>query len=408
MHDFFDFFKGLLSDKGFIPRWVCGDWTDFHGWFYIISDGLIWLAYFAIPILLFYYLVKRSELPFLRVFWWFIAFILFCGLTHLIEVVIFWYPVYRLSAFVKFLTAIVSIATVFALIKHLPKALQAKSPAFLKQEIERKTAELKRLNDELNIQKVKFETIMNASSAGLILFNEQAKVENANAKAAEIFGYSLNELEKQNLNSLLPNNFEEYHKKMFHKFLEQPNQRPMGVGRELSGQHKNGRIISLEIGLSPMKVKDEQKVLATINDIELRKLKDEQKEREILNFKELNTQLESKNEELEDVSYIVSHNLRSPIQNIKGLLELTNEKEFEFYDKFKILIERLSFTVDDLNKVIQQNKMSIPSSDQVHFSDSIKRVLKSLSIIIDESKAQIEFDFGVAEISYLVLTMVKG
>lgn len=105
------------------PRWKCGTWSDFHGWLYIGSDVAIWLAYFIIPVIIIWFIQRRPNVPFLPVFWLFGAFIIMCGTTHIIDALIFWWPGYRVSALVRFITAIVSFVTVFALIRDLPKAL---------------------------------------------------------------------------------------------------------------------------------------------------------------------------------------------------------------------------------------------------------------------------------------------
>ena len=123
----YEFFQKLFSTEGFPARWFCGKWTDFHGWFYIMSDLGIWSAYFAIPLILIYFVNKRKDTPFQPVFWLFIAFIFSCGATHLIDAIIFWEPIYRFSAMVRFITALISWATVFTLIRVLPDALIMKS-----------------------------------------------------------------------------------------------------------------------------------------------------------------------------------------------------------------------------------------------------------------------------------------
>jgi len=114
----------LLDTSGFPARWFCGVWTPVHGWTHILSDVAIWGAYMAIPCVLVSFVVQRKDIPFPRVFWLFGVFIVACGLTHLIEASIFWYPVYRLSAAAKLLTAIVSWLTVFAIIRVVPIALR--------------------------------------------------------------------------------------------------------------------------------------------------------------------------------------------------------------------------------------------------------------------------------------------
>jgi hypothetical protein len=118
-----DFFRKLLDTSDWPPRWICGIWSDFHGWLYIMSDVVTWLSYFIIPIIIIWFVQRNPKLPFLPVFWLFGCFIIFCGLTHLMDAVIFWWPAYRLSALLRFFTAVVSLTTVFALIKDLPKIL---------------------------------------------------------------------------------------------------------------------------------------------------------------------------------------------------------------------------------------------------------------------------------------------
>src|SRR6478752_3161432 len=103
-----DFFQNLMQTDNWPPRWFCGKWTDFHGWLYIISDLMIWGAYFVIPIFLIRLIQKRPGLPFPTVFWLFGAFILLCGLTHLVDATMFWWPAYRFNGLIRFFTALVS------------------------------------------------------------------------------------------------------------------------------------------------------------------------------------------------------------------------------------------------------------------------------------------------------------
>lgn len=137
-----EFFTRMFSTIDWPPRWHCGSWTDFHGWLYILSDLSIWAAYFAIPFLLFRIIKKRTDIPFHTVFFLFIAFILLCGTTHLVDAIIFWWPAYRLSAFIRMLTGIVSIFTVYALYKIMPIVYNLRMLKDVEAEItERKKAE---------------------------------------------------------------------------------------------------------------------------------------------------------------------------------------------------------------------------------------------------------------------------
>jgi PAS domain S-box-containing protein len=138
----FDYLSKLFDTSGLPPRWQCGDWTAGHGWLHILSDLGVWSAYFAIPCILIYFVLRRRDVPFPWVFWLFGAFILACGTTHLMEAIIFWQPLYRLAGVIKLATAVVSWVTVAALVPVIPKALAMPTPEQLEREITaRKQAE---------------------------------------------------------------------------------------------------------------------------------------------------------------------------------------------------------------------------------------------------------------------------
>jgi len=143
-----EFFSGLFTTALWPARWHCGTWSDFHGWLYIVSDLLIWLSYFLIPILIIdYFKKKNGTLKFNNTYIYFAAFILLCGTTHFTDAMMFWVPMYRLNALLKLATAIVSLLTVYHLFKILPDVFSQKTSIELEQEINRRVAAEHRLED---------------------------------------------------------------------------------------------------------------------------------------------------------------------------------------------------------------------------------------------------------------------
>lgn len=146
----FEFFRSLLDTTGFPPRWNCGTaWTSGHGWLHILSDTGIFGAYFAIPVVLVYFLRRRQDIPYSNIMWLFAAFIMFCGVGHLLEAIIFWYPIYRLAGLLKCCTAIVSWATVIALVPIVPKALALPGLAAVNAELEKEVDQRKALESQM-------------------------------------------------------------------------------------------------------------------------------------------------------------------------------------------------------------------------------------------------------------------
>lgn len=137
-----EFFRKLADVSDFPPRWVCGNWTPGHGYLHILSDIGTWGAYTATPIVIAYFVMRRRDFPFPKVFWLFGAFIFFCGSVHLMEAIIFYWPAYRISGLLKFGTAIVSWAAVFALVRVVPIALKYPGLEKLNRELVRANRDL--------------------------------------------------------------------------------------------------------------------------------------------------------------------------------------------------------------------------------------------------------------------------
>lgn len=98
-----------------------------------VSDFLIAVAYFSIPIELLYF-VSCSNVPFKWVLFQFISFIVLCGMTHLLNGWTYGPHPFQLMlalTIFKFLTALVSCATAITLITLIPLLLKVKVREFM-------------------------------------------------------------------------------------------------------------------------------------------------------------------------------------------------------------------------------------------------------------------------------------
>lgn len=157
----FELAFSLFDTSGFPARWNCGDaWAteEWLGWTHIVADSLTFAAYYAVPFVVAYFVIRKPEVRFTAAFWTFFALIfLSCGTGHLIEAIMFWFPIYRLSAVTKLLTAGVSTVGVFVLAKSLPRALDLKTP----EQLEREIIERQQAESQLELERSLLHTLMN-------------------------------------------------------------------------------------------------------------------------------------------------------------------------------------------------------------------------------------------------------
>lgn len=115
------------------PHGFCYLWNPALTYLHVISDSVIALSYFSIPLSLIYYLYRRGGFLFSQILLLFAAFICFCGLTHLLSIWNVWHSAYWVSGIAKAFTALISFTTAVVLLWLIPKGL-----ALLEQEQENK------------------------------------------------------------------------------------------------------------------------------------------------------------------------------------------------------------------------------------------------------------------------------
>ena len=113
--------------------------------------------------------------------------------------------------------------------------------------------------------------------------------------------------------------------------------------------------------------------------------------------------LAKSNQELEEFAYISSHDMKSPISSLSGLLNLMAAKDAvkqEHQKLFKLVqrsTDQIQNTVSALNKVIALRKTLSQESQILQFADVLEEVKVGLYEHISESQAEIHADFSNGE-----------
>jgi signal transduction histidine kinase len=114
----------LFSEAAFMPHGHCYLWTPALVWTQTVSNLLIGLSYVAISSVLALFVSSVRNLPFRWAYAAFGVFIVSCGLTHFVDVLVIWQPRYWLDALMRSVTAVASVGTAVLLPRLLPQAQQ--------------------------------------------------------------------------------------------------------------------------------------------------------------------------------------------------------------------------------------------------------------------------------------------
>ncbi len=118
--------------------------------------------------------------------------------------------------------------------------------------------------------------IIDTAPMGMLVVTADGTIDRANASAAELFGYSRDELAGLSVEALVPPESRERHRHLRIQFAASPETRQMGPGRDLEGVRRDGTRFPIEIGLSAYGKGNGYRVVATVSDITQRKKAEEE------------------------------------------------------------------------------------------------------------------------------------
>jgi two-component system sensor kinase FixL len=125
---------------------------------------------------------------------------------------------------------------------------------------------------ERRLAEERFRLVVDAAPAAMIMANKEGRMMLINKGAETLFGYKRDELVGQPVEMLVPERFRSHHASFREGYFGDAQARPMGAGRELFGQCKDGSEVPIEIDLNPVHTSKGLCVLASIIDISERKL----------------------------------------------------------------------------------------------------------------------------------------
>ena len=146
----------------------------------------------------------------------------------------------------------------------------------------------------------KFKAVFQNASLGILVINENGNITLANDFLLNQFGYSSSdELIGKKMEILIPKRYHHEHVIDRNHYMQHPETRPMGMGRDLFGVTKDGKELPLEISLSSYTNDEGTFSIAFISDISPRIEVQNKLREQRLELASINKKMEALNEELE-------------------------------------------------------------------------------------------------------------
>jgi PAS domain S-box-containing protein len=234
----------------------------------------------------------------------------------------------------------------------------------------------------------KFKSLFENSIDGVILSKADGEIISANPALCRMLGYSPADMIGINTGDII-----DLQSAGAINMMQAQKETDSFKG-ELFLKHKDGHYVPVEVTSTSMKDANENVFISTIvRDItEKKKIESEQKA--------LTEELLKNNQDLQQFSFITSHNLRAPVANLLSLLSLYNKEnpadEFNqlLIEKFEEATQQLNQTLNDLVNVLVIKSNNNIERETISFTEVFTEVKKNIENLLSSQNGVIKADFS--------------
>lgn len=247
---------------------------------------------------------------------------------------------------------------------------------------------------------IRLEAVIDTAIDGIIVIDKRGIMEKVNAAACLLFGYKKDELLGQNVSMLMPSPYREAHNTYIHNYLTTKQAKIIGIGREVTGQTKQGKTFQFRLAVSQVVLNDRIIFTGIVHDLSDIKAA----EQKIL---ALNHQLEEKVEqrtlELESVvNQLLKTNSELEHREAQLALSLQKEKELgELKSRFVSMASHefrtpLSTILSSASLIRKYSKEENQENREKHIN-KIKSAVSNLTGILDDILSLSKLEEGLVK-----------
>lgn len=231
----------------------------------------------------------------------------------------------------------------------------------------------------------KLKALIESTPDALVIVDSVGCIVIVNKQAEKIFGYHRSEIIGKKIEVLIPERFKIKHPHYREGYSYNSQARAMGTGIELFARKKDGTEFPVEISLSPLK--SEGLVLSTVRDISKNKEQEEALRKYSI--------LEAKSKEMEQFTYIASHDLRQPLLTILNYIKIFDEDYADKLDEEgKFFLQSISSAATRMDNLIRglldYSRLSrMKQLELVNCNETLQAVLADLGSMIHPANAKV-------------------
>ncbi len=121
--------------------------------------------------------------------------------------------------------------------------------------------------EEIRERGARLRAILDTAVEAIISIDEHGICESVNVAAERMFGYTAEEMVGKNVAMLMPSPYREEHDQYLARYLRTGEKKIIGIGRDVTGQRKNGEQFPIRLSVSEVRFADRRLFTGIVQDI---------------------------------------------------------------------------------------------------------------------------------------------
>jgi two-component system sensor kinase FixL len=182
--------------------------------------------------------------------------------------------------------------------------------------------------------------IIESAVDAIIVIDAQGLIEVFNPAAQRLFGYADSEVIGRNVSMLMPAPYRDEHDAYLKRYLSGGDARVIGVGREVQGLTRDGRLFPAHLSVGEMLVGGQRKFTGILHDLSERKRIEQQlSEQQSL-------------AKIGEMAAVLAHVIRNPLAGIRGAIQVLAAR-YDAASKEGMVSKEIIARVDTLTELMQ-------------------------------------------------------
>lgn len=223
-----------------------------------------------------------------------------------------------------------------------------------------------------------YRAVVESAQEAIIVIDEYGRIERFNPAAESLFGWSADEAIGRNVRILMPEPHHSRHDDYLRNYRAGRGAGMMGQPRDLWGVRKDGGLVPVRLHLSETRIEGRRKFIGFLQD--LREWHQAREERDATA-----SQLEFTTRDFQELTYSLSHDIRTPLRAIDGFSALLAEDYGERLDatghdylrRIRAASQRMGEMLDDARRLYYYRQHDMDPT-QVNLSEIATHILQSL------------------------------